>query len=131
VAVVIYDDACGFCRWCLAVLLKADRRRVLRPLALGTPEAERLLADLAPAEWAASWHLVDQYGARASAGAALAPALALLPGGAGLAAILRRVPGLTEWGYGLVAGNRGRLGRLVPARARRWAVGVIASRSGA
>jgi predicted DCC family thiol-disulfide oxidoreductase YuxK len=130
VAVVIYDDACGFCRWCLAVLLRADRRRALRPLALGTPEAERLLADLAPAERAASWHLVDERGERASAGAALAPALALLPGGAGPAAsILRRFPSLAESGYGLVAGNRGRLGRLVPARARRWADRVIAGRS--
>jgi predicted DCC family thiol-disulfide oxidoreductase YuxK len=130
VAVVVYDSACGFCRWCLALLLSADRRRRLRPLALGTAAADRLLADLDQAERAASWHLLDGRGERASAGAALAPALELLPGGAAPAAILRRVPRLAERGYGLVAGNRARLGRLLPARARRWADGVIAAASG-
>lgn len=127
-SVVIYDSDCGFCRCCLAVLLAADRRRSLRPLALGTPEAERLLADLDPATRAASWHLIDERGERTSAGAALAPALALLPGGAAPAAILRRAPRLTESAYGAVARNRGRLGRFVPTRARRWADRVIAGR---
>jgi predicted DCC family thiol-disulfide oxidoreductase YuxK len=129
-AVVIYDADCGFCRCCLAVLLAADRRRALRPLALGTREAERLLADLAPAEQVASWHLVDDRGERASAGAALAPALALLPAGAAPAALLHRFPRLAEWGYRLVADHRGRLGSLLPAGAQRWADRVIAGRSG-
>lgn len=126
---MIYDSACGFCRWCLALLLTADRRRVLRPLPLGTPEADRLLADLAPDERASSWHLVDADGERVSAGAALAPAVALLPGGATPARALERVPALAERGYRLVAGNRARLGRLLPARARGWADRVIARRS--
>lgn len=129
IVVVIYDDACGFCRFSLAVLLAADRRRSLRPLPLGTPEADRLLADLDPAEREASWHLVDERGKRVSAGAALAPALALLPGGTAPAAALRRAPRLAAAAYGAVARNRGRLGRLVPARARRWADRAIARRS--
>lgn len=129
-AVVIYDSDCGFCRCCLALLLTADRRRSLRPLPLGPAEADQLLADLDPAVRAASWHLVDAHGVRTSAGAALAPAVELLPGGAAVAAVLRRLPRLAESGYGLVAGNRARLGRLLPARARRWADGVIAAASG-
>jgi predicted DCC family thiol-disulfide oxidoreductase YuxK len=117
----------------------------LRALPLGTEEADRLLADLPVEERAASWHLVvdksqalnmagaarpigDVPGAvRLSAGAALAPALALLPGGRIPAALLGRLPRLTEHGYRWVADHRGRLGRLVPARARRWADRVIAA----
>ena len=55
---MIYDADCGFCKWSLALLLSLDRRGELRPLALGTAEADRLLADLTVAERNASWHLV-------------------------------------------------------------------------
>jgi predicted DCC family thiol-disulfide oxidoreductase YuxK len=126
-ATVIYDADCGFCRWSLAVLLTFDRPRgSLRPLPLGTAEADRLLADLTIEERNASWHLVDDDGARTSAGAALAPALALLPGGHIPSGLLARIPRLTERAYRWVAGHRGPLGRFVPARARRWADRVIA-----
>ena len=178
-AIVIYDPDCGFCRVCLALLLSWDRPRrgtsdsaegerrggtvsaALRPLPLGTPEADRLLADLSPGERAASWHLIgddpeapaaarstpsppfpDATGtysglvplppapARFSAGAALAPALRLLPGGGIPAALFARFPRATERGYRWVADHRGLLGRFVPARARRWADRVIAAHGG-
>src|SRR5947207_6351042 len=70
---VIYDADCGFCRWSLARVLALDPGHLLRPVALGTPEADQLLADLTPEERAASWHLVSPGGRRASAGAAAAP----------------------------------------------------------
>ncbi len=162
-ATVIYDADCGFCKWCLALLLWADRpcgtrgerrrrggrsRRehgrpsppiqqvrwgrsavpgALRPLPLGTDEADRLLADLSPDERMASWHLVDDTGVRTSAGTALAPALALLPGGRIPSTIVARMPHLAERAYRWVADHRGLLGRFVPARARRWADRVIAA----
>ncbi|HEX4305455.1 MAG TPA: hypothetical protein VHZ54_05420 [Solirubrobacterales bacterium] len=162
-AIVIYDDDCGFCRWTLAVLLSLDRGAgrgrsspprlpgrwggpavlgALRPLPLGTPEADYLLADLAVEERDASWHLViDPPGAeqlsfdppgpaRFSAGAAFAPALRLLPRGRRLAFLVARTPGLAERGYRWVAGHRGPLGRLVRGRARRWADQVIAAHGG-
>jgi predicted DCC family thiol-disulfide oxidoreductase YuxK len=126
-ATVIYDADCGFCKWCLAVLLTWDRARGrLRPLPLGTEEADRLLTDLSPEERDASWHLVDDAGARSSAGAALAPALALLPGGRLPAAAAGCMPSLTERAYRWVADHRGFLGRFVHWRARRWADRVIA-----
>jgi predicted DCC family thiol-disulfide oxidoreductase YuxK len=145
VAVVIYDSDCGFCRFTLALLLFCDRRSIrrsrsaasyaLRPLPLGTAEADRLLADLTAAERNASWHLLidaDEPASpgppeRFSAGAALAPTLALLSGGRIPAALLSRAPHLTERAYLWVADHRGPLGRFVGARARRWADRVIAA----
>jgi hypothetical protein len=64
--------------------------------------------------------------ARFSAGAAVAPSLALLPGGRVPSALLGRMPRLTERGYRWVVAHRGGIGPLVPARARRWADRVIA-----
>jgi predicted DCC family thiol-disulfide oxidoreductase YuxK len=129
-ATVIYDADCGFCKFSLALLLSWDRRRVLEIVALGSPEADRLLADLTPEQRNSSWHLVDESGRRNSAGAALAPALTLLPGGRGPAALVARAPHVTERGYRWVVDHRGTLGRFVPARARRWADRVIAAHGG-
>jgi predicted DCC family thiol-disulfide oxidoreductase YuxK len=142
-AIVIYDGDCGFCRWCLAVLLRADRDGALRPLPLGSAGADDLLADLSPEERVASWHLIldpeetqaarvaDASGpTRFSAGAALAPALSLLRDGRIPAALFARFPRATERGYRWVADHRGLLGRFVPARARRWADRVIAAHGG-
>jgi predicted DCC family thiol-disulfide oxidoreductase YuxK len=127
---VLYDSDCGFCRWSLAQLLRLDRRRMLRPIPLGTEEADALLADLAPQERAASWHLVSPDGRRVSAGAAAAPLLRVLPGGRVPAAVLARAPRLTERGYRWVADHRSQLSRLVPARAKLRADARIARRSG-
>jgi predicted DCC family thiol-disulfide oxidoreductase YuxK len=135
-ATVIYDADCGFCKFSLALLLSWDRPRVgregaLRPLPLGTAEADRLLADLTPEQRDSSWHLVDESGRRNSAGAALAPALTLLPGGRVPAAVVARMPHLTERGYRWVVDHRSFLGRFVPERGRRWADRVIAAHGGA
>ena len=70
---VLYDADCGFCRWSLAQVLALDRDHQLRPVALGTQEADRLLSDLSEAQRNASWHLISPGGQRASAGAAAAP----------------------------------------------------------
>ena len=130
---MIYDSDCGFCRWSLALLLSWDRGgsvpAALRPLPLGIEEADRLLADLTEDERNASWHLVLD-GQRFSAGAALAPALRLLPGGRIPAALFARFPATTERAYRWVAAHRSTFGRFVPARARRWADRVIAAHGG-
>jgi hypothetical protein len=88
------------------------------------------LADLSPDERAASWHLVLDDGTRSSAGAALAPALSLLPGGRVPASLFARFPRTAERGYRWVAERRGLFGRFVPSRARRWADRVIAAHGG-
>jgi predicted DCC family thiol-disulfide oxidoreductase YuxK len=129
--VVLYDPDCGFCRWSLAQVLTRDRDRRLRPVALGTPEADRLLPDLTADERAASFHLIGPDGHRLSAGAAAPALLRLLRGGRRPAALLEAAPGVTERAYRFVAEHRSGFGRLVPSRAKARADRVIARRQAA
>lgn len=125
---LLYDRDCGFCRWSVAWVLRWDRSRALEPLALQEPRATRLTPDLDAEQRMRSTHLISPTGERFSGGEAAAPILRLLPGGAPLAALARRVPGLADRAYGWVAGNRDRLGRLIGSSARRRADTLIASR---
>ena len=122
---MIYDPDCGFCRWSLARLLSLDRPYRLRPVALGTPEADELLADLTPLQRSASWHLVSPDGRRASSGSAAVPLLRLLPGGRVPAAALARMPVLTERAYRWVADHRSTLSRALPAASKARATEAI------
>ncbi len=123
--IAIYDADCGFCRWSLAKLLGLDRHRRLRPVALGTAEAEELLADLTPVQRAASWHLVSPAGERASAGIAAVPLLRVIGAGP-LADLLARFPRATEWTYGWVADHRSYFSKAIPDRAKERADARIA-----
>ena len=126
---ILYDADCGFCRWSLARLLAWDRHRRVRPVAIQSAEGQRLLDDVSEGRRLSSWHLVDADGQRHSAGAAAAPLLRTLSGGAPLAALLERFPSATEGAYAWVAAHRGRLGRLIPAAAKRRADVRIRQRS--
>jgi predicted DCC family thiol-disulfide oxidoreductase YuxK len=126
---VIYDPDCGFCRWTLALLLRADRDRRLRPRALGTPESDELLGDLESGQRMASWHLVSADASRTSAGAALPEVLRLLPGGKRPATALVRIPGPTELAYRWIADHRSTLSRTVPTGSKRRATRLIEARS--
>src|SRR5262245_24700583 len=130
-AILLYDRDCGFCRWCLGKVLAWDRRHSLRPVALQSEEAGRLLAGMPQAERLASWHLIDGEGAVRSAGAALPVLFRLLPGGAPLAALTSRAPGATDRVYRWVAGNRGRWGKLITDGAKRRADERIEARAAA
>jgi predicted DCC family thiol-disulfide oxidoreductase YuxK len=127
-ATLIYDEDCGFCRWCLGKVLSWDRRGQIRPLPLGSGAADRMLTEVPVEERAASWHLVDGAGTVHSAGAGFPVLLRLLPGGRPLATAAAAAPGLTDRGYRLVAGNRSRLGRLVSEGAKARADRRIAQR---
>ena len=126
---VIYDGDCGVCATLLALLLRADRDRRLRPVALGTPRSDALLADLSPADRDASWHLVDPAGHRESAGAAAPPLLRLLPGGSPPAALLARFPRQTERAYRAVADHRATIGRWLPSSVKCRARRAVAARA--
>jgi predicted DCC family thiol-disulfide oxidoreductase YuxK len=117
--IVLYDADCGLCMWLLSALLRWDREARLRPLALQSAEAGELLADLAPAERMASWHLISPTGERSSGGAALAVLLRSLPAGRLPAAALARLPRLADSGYRWVADHRTGLSRMVPSGAKR------------
>ena len=118
---VYYDRDCGFCRWTLAWLLRLDRRRRLRPIAIQDAEGE--LADLG------SWHVVGEDGVVRSGGRAFASVLAELPGGRLLAPSARRVEFALVPAYAWVAAHRTRLSRLVPAGAKRRADALVAERA--
>ena len=126
---LLYDRDCGLCTWVVDVLLRWDRSRRLRPVALQDPEAARLLPGLTPAERMASFHLVGPDGAVASAGEALPPLMGLLPAGAPLKRLFGASPALTERGYRWVADHRSALGKLISGGARARADRRIAARS--
>ena len=107
---ILYDPDCGFCRVCVAVLLKWDRDDRLRP---------------APGEDLDSWRLILPDETVLSAGAAFSPLLRLLPGGAPLARLTDRFPGAAERGYRWVADHRSAFGKPLPAAVKRWADRVI------
>ncbi len=123
---VLYDRDCGFCRWALGWILRWDRRRALRPVALQDPEADLLLAGVS--NRMASWHLVEPSGEIRSAGVALAPLFRLLPGGAPLAAVAGRFPPAAERGYRWLADHRSWFGRPVTAAAKQRADALIERR---
>jgi len=110
---LLYDEDCGFCRCALRAVLTWDRGRLVRPVALQDPEAERLLAGMSERQRMDSWHLVEGDGSRLSAGAALAPLLRMLPGGAALAAVAEAFPELAERGYRAVADHRAGLHKVL------------------
>src|SRR4029453_5057516 len=96
---LLYDRDCGFCRWCLGKVLAWDRPRSLRPVALQSEEAERLLTGMPEEGRRASWHLVDDDGTVRSAGAAFSGLFRLLRGGAPFAALTSRAPRMTDRAY--------------------------------
>jgi predicted DCC family thiol-disulfide oxidoreductase YuxK len=116
---LLYDADCGLCKFVVARVLELDRRRRFRPLALQDPRAVELLPGLSEAERMASFHVVRADGIVRSAGDGLSE---LIPP-------LRRFRPLASRLYRLVAGNRDRLGKLIPALARRQADRRIAART--
>jgi predicted DCC family thiol-disulfide oxidoreductase YuxK len=138
---ILYDPDCGFCRVCVAVVLKWDRQGRVRPVTLGTEEADTLLGDMPEDERMASWHLVEpgwwvsvaentthtHHPEIWSAGAAFSPLFRLLPGGAPLARLTERFPTAAGRAYRFVADHRTAFGRPLPDAAKRWADRVISA----
>jgi predicted DCC family thiol-disulfide oxidoreductase YuxK len=106
-AVILFDSQCGFCRRSVERILRWDRHRRLRPVALQDREADELLGGMDEERKMASWHLVTADGRVHSAGAAFPPLLRLLPGCRPFAALTAAFPGLTERAYRYVARTRG------------------------
>ena len=114
---LLFDADCGFCRWSAATILRVDRRRRLRAVAIQSTEGRDLLATVPPERRLDSWHLWAPDASVTSAGRAVAPLLRLLPGGSPAAFVAERTPRTVDRLYALVARNRGRLARIVGRRA--------------
>jgi predicted DCC family thiol-disulfide oxidoreductase YuxK len=127
---VLYDAECGFCRWSVVQLLRWDARgrRVLEPIAIQSDEGARLLAAVPEAARLKTAHVVGPDGVVHSGGDAAAVVADVLPAGAPLAFVSRLLPWLVRGGYGLVAGNRMRVSRIVPAGAKQRADAMLAAR---
>jgi predicted DCC family thiol-disulfide oxidoreductase YuxK len=128
---LLYDEDCGFCRWSLSWVLRADRRGRVEPVELGSDRADALLSDMPPAERAASWHLASPDGQRWSAGYAAPPLLRLLPAGRLPAAVLAAAPELTDRAYRWVADHRSAFSKLIPERSKDRADRAINARRAA
>jgi predicted DCC family thiol-disulfide oxidoreductase YuxK len=107
---ILYDPDCGFCRVCVAVILRWDRHGRLRPV---------------PGDDLDSWQLVLPSGTVLSEGDAFPALFRMLPGGAPFAWLTGRFPGVANRGYRWVADRRSGFGRLIPDAVKRWADGVI------
>ena len=127
---VIYDGACGVCRWCMALTLTVDRHQQLSPLALQDPRADRLLAVIAREQRATSWHVVSPAGRVYSAGAAIPVLCALLPGFGPLGRLSGAAPNATERIYAGLSGNRHRIGSRLPRAWISWAARRLDERVG-
>lgn len=126
---VLWDRDCGFCAWTLALVLRADRRRVLATRTIQEADADGLLDAIEPERRYASWHIVDADGQVTSAGRAVTATLELLPAGRPLAAITRASPQLTERAYRWVAEHRSLLSRPIPLRSKDRARRLVAARA--
>jgi predicted DCC family thiol-disulfide oxidoreductase YuxK len=127
---VLYDADCGFCRFSLARLLDWDVRRRLRPVAIQSPDGQRLLAEMPEADRLRSAHVIDADGRVRSGGAAVEVIARELPAGAPIARLAARLPGPTERAYRWVADHRTGLSRFVPTSLKERARGHIAARAG-
>ena len=106
----MYDPDCGFCRVCVALILRWDRHGRLRPV---------------PGEDLDSWQLIRPDGTVLEAGDAFPELFRLLPGAGPLAALTARFPGAANRGYRWVADRRSAFGRPIPDAVKRWADRVI------
>jgi predicted DCC family thiol-disulfide oxidoreductase YuxK len=110
--VVLYDADCGFCKLAVRWLLRLDRRRCLRPVAIQGAEGRELLTEVPEAQRLESAHLLTPGGTLHSGGAAAAPLAELLPGGSIVARLFLRFPSATDRAYRWVTRHRALFGRL-------------------
>lgn len=125
---LVYAHGCGVCRVIAAAVLRLDRHRRLVPVALEAGSAADLLARVPPARRERSWHLVAPDGTVQSAGAAIPPLCALLPGFGGLGRLCGAAPDLTERVYAWLVRHRAAIGRGIPDRVVASATVLLAAR---
>lgn len=125
---VFYDGECGFCKFCVALLLRWDRARRLYPMPIQDPEAQALLAVVPEHERLLSAHVRTASG-QVLSGADAAPALLReRPGGRPPALLATWTMPAVRLFYRLLTWARPAIGSILPATWREWATGLIAER---
>jgi len=127
---LVYDHDCGMCRVAAALVMLADRRRRLEPVALQDSRITGILAPVPRERWSRSWHLAAPDGRVYSGGAAIPVLCRLLPGFGLLGLLSGAAPDMAERVYAGLAGNRRRIGPRIPSRLIGWATRVLDGRSG-
>ena len=126
---VLYDRDCGFCRWSVAQLLRLDHHGALEPVAIQSQIGGELLESVPVELRLESAHAVNSSGEVFSGGDAAPVIAAHISGGRLLRPLAAAFPPLTRAGYGMVAGNRNAVGRLVSKRSRDAADSLLAERT--
>lgn len=113
--VLLYDDECRLCRFVARCVVQLDRRPKLALLSLRDEAAMPLLAAVPPSERFDTWRLASKDGSLSGFGAGAPGLFQAIGVTRPLGDLLGRVPDpMLDRVYGLIARNRGTLGRLVP-----------------
>jgi predicted DCC family thiol-disulfide oxidoreductase YuxK len=113
--VLLYDGECRFCRFAARFVVRLDRQQELAFLSLQDERAAPLLVALPASQRLATWRLARPAGALSGYGAGIRDLLETMQLARSARRLLSRVPdSVLDVMYGVVARNRGTLGRLVP-----------------
>ncbi|HSI97423.1 MAG TPA: DUF393 domain-containing protein [Gaiellaceae bacterium] len=112
--VLLYDGECRVCRFAARSLVRLDRHDELAFLPLQDDAAQPLLASLGEEERLATWRLARPDGSLPGYGAGVPELLRAMRLTRPAGRLLGLAPsGVLDTFYGLVARNRGMLGRVV------------------
>ncbi len=114
--VLLYDGTCGFCRRCVALLVRLDPERRVARVDMTSAVAEPLMATISPTRRQQSLHVIQPDGRVLHAGVALRSVLCQVQPDAGWRSVgyWPFVGVLIDRTYDLVAALRGPLGRVTP-----------------
>jgi len=113
--VLLYDGECRLCRFAARCVVRLDRRHELAFLPLQEDAASGLLAALPEHERLDTWRIAQPDGSLAGRGAGIPDLLQAIRLTRSTGRLLELVPDpALEALYGVIARNRGILGRLVP-----------------
>jgi predicted DCC family thiol-disulfide oxidoreductase YuxK len=113
--VLLYDGECRLCRFTVRCVVQLDRRQELALLPLQDDAATSMLAAVSEDERLETWRLASTDGSLSGFGAGAPELLQAMGVTRPLGRLLGTIPdAMLDRAYGLIARNRGTLGRLVP-----------------
>lgn len=114
--ILLYDGSCGFCRRCVALLVRLDSQQRVARVDMTSEAAGSLMTTISPQRRHQSMHVIRPDGRVLHAGVALRAVLCQVQPEARWrsAGYWPLVPTLIDRAYDLVAALRGPLGRVTP-----------------